>query len=122
MYKDSVIGEKSFRFAVRIIHLYKYLKIEHTEYILSKQILRCGTSIGAMSREASQAESKKDFVHKLSIALKEAYECRYWLELLNATDYINKKMFDSINTECVELIKILTAIIKTTKKNNLQTN
>lgn len=121
MYNNSIIAEKSFRFAVRIIHLYKYLKTEHTEYILSKQILRSGTSIGALSREASQAESKKDFIHKLNIALKEANECAYWLELLAETDFINNKMFVWLNGECVELIKILTAIIKTSKKNNLQT-
>ncbi len=120
MYKNSIISEKSFRFAIRIIHLYKYLKTEHTEFILSKQVLRCGTSVGAMSREASQAESKKDFIHKLNIALKEAYECQYWLELLAETGFINNKMFTSISEECIEIVKILTAIIKTSKKNNLQ--
>ncbi|MEO6452865.1 MAG: four helix bundle protein [Ginsengibacter sp.] len=110
------------RLSIRIIHLYKYLKSEHSEFILSKQIMRSGTSIGAMSREASQAESRKDFIHKLSIALKEAYECQYWLELLAATNFINNKMFTSINGECIEIIKVLTSIIKTSKKNNLQIN
>jgi four helix bundle protein len=75
MYNNSIIAERSFQFAIRIIHLYKYVKTEHTEYIFSKQVLRSSTSIGAMSKEASQAESKKDFIHKLNIALKEAYEC-----------------------------------------------
>jgi four helix bundle protein len=122
IYKNSIISEKSFQFAIRIINLYKYLKSEHAEFILSKQMLRSGTSIGAMSREASQAESKKDFIHKLNIALKEANECSYWLELLAETNYITNKMFTSINIECVELIKILTAIIKTSKKGNVEVN
>jgi four helix bundle protein len=121
MYKNSVIAEKSFQFAIRIVHLYKYLKSEHTDYILSKQLLRSGTSIGAMTKEACQAESRKDFIHKLNIALKEANECAYWLELLVSTGFIDNKMFSSLNTECIELIKILTAIIKTSKKNSLQT-
>ena len=121
MYNNSIIAEKSFQFSIRIINLYKYLKSEHTEYTLSKQVLRSDTSIGAMAKEASQAESKKDFIHKLNIALKEANECVYWLELLIATNFINDKMFASLNAECIELIKILTAIIKTSRKNSLQT-
>jgi four helix bundle protein len=113
--KKSVLQEKSYTFAIRIVKLSKYLNEKH-EYILSKQVLRSGTSIGAMVHEARYAESPADFVHKLSIGLKEAHETHYWLSLLKDTEYITQKMFDSIIGECEELITILTASIKTAKK------
>jgi four helix bundle protein len=117
MKTESIIEEKSFQFSIRIVKVYKYLQNEQKEFILSKQILRSGTSIGALCREASEAESKKDFIHKLSIALKEANETKYWLELLQATVFLTKAMFNSLMKDCIELIKILTAIIKTSKVN-----
>lgn len=83
---------------------------------MSKQLLRCGTSIGANTRESKNAQSRTDFLSKLSIALKEADETAYWLDLLQATDYLDKKMFDSLNDDCTEIIKMLTAIIKTLKE------
>ncbi len=110
----GVLVEKSFRFAIRIVGLYKYL-LEKKEYVLSKQILRCGTSVGAQVREAEFAESAKDFIHKLSVAQKECNESLYWHELLKETAYLEKEYFDSINQDAVELIKLLTAIIKTNK-------
>ena len=115
MSHNSILKVKSFDFAVRIIKLYKFLKKQHTEYELSNQLLRSGTSIGALIREAEHAESRKDFSHKLSISLKEANESIYWLELLFATEYMNKKMFDSMITDAIELLKMLIASVKTTK-------
>ena len=115
--RDSVLRVKSFDFAIRIVNLYKYLKNEHGEYILSQQLIRSGTSIGAIIREAEHAESSRDFVHKLSIGLKEANESKYWLDLLFATDYINLKMYESLNKDCEEILKILVASIKTSKRS-----
>lgn len=114
--KDNLIKDKSFRFAVRVINLCKFLVKEHNEYIISKQIFKSGTSIGAMVRESEHAESKPDFIHKLSIALKEATETEYWLLLLKETDYIKKEEFDSIRNDNIEIIKLLTSIINTSKK------
>lgn len=116
MSRENVLRTKSFDFAVRIIKLYKYLKKQHSEWELSQQILRAGTSIGALIREAEYAESKKDFMHKLHIGLKEANECAYWLELLYVTEFITKKMFDSMQKDAVELLKMLVASVKTTKE------
>ena len=113
----GTLGDKSYAFALRIIDAYKFLITQCNEYVLSKQLLRSGTSIGANCRESRNAQSKLDFVNKLNIALKEADETAYWLELLKDAQYINQKTFDSIYQDCVELIKLLTAIIKTTKKN-----
>lgn len=118
---QSVIKEKSFAFAVRIVNLFKFLKEEKKETVLSKQILRSGTSIGANVREAVHAESKADFIHKLHVALKETAETGYRLELLMAGKFINKSQFDSLNKDCEELLKILTAIIKTMKSKKLST-
>jgi four helix bundle protein len=115
MSRESILKIKSFDFAVRIIKLYKFLKKQHSEYELSNQLLRSGTSIGALIREAEHAESRKDYSHKLSIGLKEANESIYWLELLHATDYINKRMFDSMINDSTELLKMLIASVKTTK-------
>jgi four helix bundle protein len=108
---------KSPQFALRIIKLYKFLAEEHREYILSKQVLRSGTSIGANIEEACQAQSKADFVHKLSIAQKEAAETRYWLILLRDSEYLKVNPANSIIEDCEELQKILTASIKTVKSN-----
>lgn len=115
---DNIILEKSKAYAIRIINLYKYLSKEKDEKILSKQLLRSGTSIGANCREASRAQSKADFISKMNIALKEADETAYWLELLNETDYINDKQFENIYNDNEELIKLLVSIIKTAKQNN----
>ena len=114
--KENILKDKSFQFAIRVVNLYKYLKKEHGEYILSQQLIRSGTSIGAIIREAEHAESIKDFIHKLSIGLKEANESKYWLDLLVATEFIDEKMFNSINQDCEELLKMLTASVKTSKQ------
>ncbi|MBE6700855.1 MAG: four helix bundle protein [Ruminococcaceae bacterium] len=109
--------EKSFAFAIRIVNLYKYLKENHNEHVLSKQLLRSGTSIGANVAEAQRGQSKADFVAKMSIALKEANETQYWIKLLYKTEYLNKSQYESINTDINELISILTAICKTINFN-----
>jgi four helix bundle protein len=119
--KENNLKNKSFAFAVRVVKLNQYLVSEKKEYVLSKQLLRSGTSIGAMIRESEHAESKADFIHKLSIAQKECNETTYWLELLNATGYLNSVEFESLNNNAIELIKIITTIIKNTKQN-LTTN
>lgn len=116
MKTENIIVDKSKAFAVRIVKLYKYLCEEKKEFVLSKQLLRSGTSIGANVKEAIRGQSKDDFAYKLNISLKEASETEYWLELLFETEYITKQQFNSIITDCTELIKILTSIIKSTKK------
>jgi len=113
--KKSVLKEKSFRFAIRIVNLYKYLCEDKKEFVLSKQILRSGTSVGAMVWEAEHSESKADFIHKLAIAQKEISETIYWLELLKETEYISSKEYESINADAVEVMKIITSSIKTSK-------
>ena len=118
MMKETALQMKSKAFAIRIIRMYQYLCEEKKEYILSKQVLRSGTSIGANIREAKRAQSTPDFYAKLYISLKEAEETEYWLELLVETDYITKEMFDSINTDCEEIIKLLVSSTKTLKENN----
>ncbi len=115
---DNVIVNKSFKFAVRIVKLYKYLCDEKKEYVLSKQLLRCGTSIGANINEAQEAQSKNDFISKLSISLKEARESKYWIELLKETDYLTIKEADSLLNNLTEILKLLISIIKTTRTNN----
>ena len=115
--KENVIKLKSFGFALRIVKLYQYLIEQKKEFVLSKQLLRSGTAIGAMIRESEHAESKSDFIHKLSIALKEANESEYWIELLYKSGFIDEKSFQSIQTDVEELLKLLTAIIKTSKFN-----
>ena len=109
---NSIVGEKSFRFAVRTVNLYKYL-YEKKEYVLSRQILRSGTSIGANISEALEAQSDKDFLSKMCIALKEAAETIYWLRLLHETEYITDIQFTSMNRDACELKAILSSIIKT---------
>ena len=115
--KENIVKEKSFSFAVRIVNLSKYLVEQKREFVLSKQILRSGTAIGALIRESEHAESKADFIHKLSIALKEANETDYWIDLLHQTNYLILKEHQSIKTDILELIKLLTSIIKTSKNN-----
>lgn len=115
--KESVLSEKSFSFALRIVKLYKHLLTEHKEYVLSKQVLRSGTSIGANVEEAKHAQSKIDFIHKLSIAQKEAGETNYWIRLLNKSDYLSEKLTISLVSDCDEIQRMLTASIKTAKTN-----
>ncbi len=113
---EQTAEAKSFSFAVRIVKLCKHLRSTKKEYTLSKQLLRSGTSIGANVAEAQQAQSRADFISKLSIALKEAVETNYWLRLLQATDYLNDVEFRSIHSDCCELERMLTAIIKSSKE------
>lgn len=113
--KNNVLMDKSFAFAIRVVNMYKYLCEEKKEFVLSKQVLRSGTSIGANCREAKRGQSDADFVSKLSIALKEADETQYWLELLFMTDFLSQELYESICADCEELIKLLVSIIKTSK-------
>lgn len=112
--EDNIIVSKSKSFALRCIRLYKHLVDEHHEFVLSKQLLRSGTSIGANVKEAIRGQSKADFGSKMNIALKEASESEYWLELLHESDYISNSEFESIIDDCREILKILTSIVKTT--------
>ena len=116
MKTDSIVSLKSLAFAQRIIDAYKYLVTKKQEYVLSKQILRSGTAIGALIQEAEFAESRNDFIHKLGIALKEANETEYWLILLRNADYISDESYQSMIKDCQELIKLLVSIIKTAKQ------
>ena len=111
-----MVSDKSFTFAVRIVKLCRYLRTEKNEFILSKQLIRSGTSIGANITEAQQGQSRADFISKMSIALKETAETKYWLRLLQATDYLNETEYQSVYNDCVELEKILTSIIKSSKQ------
>ena len=115
--KENVVKSKSFAFSVRIVRLYQYLANQKKEFIIAKQLLRSGTSVGAMVKEAEHAESRNDFKHKISIAQKEINESIYWLELLRETEYLSKEEFDSLKADAVELLKIVTAIIKSVKVN-----
>ncbi|WP_264520512.1 four helix bundle protein [Flavobacterium sp. N1994] len=114
---DNVIKSKSFSFALRIVKLYQFLSVEKKEFILSKQLLRSGTAIGALVCEAKHAESKPDFIHKLAIAQKEANETDYWLQLLFQSEYLNEIQFQSLKSDIVEINKILASIIVTTKQS-----
>jgi len=113
----NVVREKSFEFAVRIVKLYRFVRDEQKEFILSKQLLRSGTSIGANVEEALQAQSKRDYLSKMNIALKEANETLYWIRLFHAADLLSDKQKESIYTDCDEIISLLVSIVKTTKKN-----
>lgn len=113
----SVVYEKAFCFAVRIVNLYKYLTNSKKEYVLSNQVLRAGTSIGANIKEALEGQSKKVYLSKMNIALKEASETEYWLELLIETNYIDKEQSISVLNDCKELNKMLISIVKTTKNS-----
>jgi four helix bundle protein len=114
--KDSALKNKSYAFAIRVVKAYQFLVREAKEFVLSKQMLRSGTSIGAMVREAEYAQSSADFVSKLSIALKETNETAYWLMLLKDCGYIDEKVFTSVSADCEELLKLLTSSIKTAKQ------
>lgn len=120
MKTNNIIQEKSFKFSIRIIRLFKYLTKKH-EYIISKQILKSGTSIGANIEESIGSISTKDFLHKISIAYREARETYYWLKLLVATEYININQYNSISSDCFEIIKIIGKIQLSTKTKLLQT-
>ena len=118
--KDNIVKKKSFAFAVRIVKLYQHLCDEKKERVISKQLLRSGTSVGVMIREAEHAQSAADFTQKMAIAQKEINETIYWLELLNETDYISDTEFSSINNDAIEIIKLVTAIIVTIKSKKKQ--
>ena len=115
---DNVIGDKSFKFAIRIVKLCKYLSAEKNEFILSKQLIKSGTSVGANVKEGIYAQSKNDFISKMNIALKEIVETEYWLELMIATDIISKTEGESLLNDCIELKRILHSIVKTSKSKN----
>ena len=114
----NVVKDKSFAFALRVVKLAKYLQEQKKEFVLSKQVLRSGTAIGALVREAEHAQSRPDFINKMSIALKEANETDYWLDLLHQSEYITPESFNSIHPDIQELIKLLVSIVKTSKTEN----
>lgn len=116
--KENIIQKKSFEFAIRVVNAYKYLQIEKKEFVLSKQFLRSGTSIGANVEESIGGQSKKDFIAKISIAYKEARETKYWVNLLKATYYLEDKEADSILIDIEELCKILSSILLSSKQSN----
>lgn len=115
--KENIVKDKSFLFAIRVVNLYKYLCESKKEFIISKQLMRSGTAVGALVREAEHTESKLDFKHKMAIAQKEINESIYWLDLLLATEYLSNEQFQSINDDAIEIIKLITTIIKSTKEN-----
>ena len=112
---ESIVAERAYGFALEIVKAYKFLTIEKKEYVLSKQLVRSGTAIGANLNEAISSQSKKDFIYKLGIGLKEARETNYWLRLLKDSEYFDIKLYAKLNNECEEIIKILSSIILTTK-------
>lgn len=114
---NSILKDKSFAFAIRIVNLYKVISETKKEFVMSKQVYRSGTAVGALIREAQNAESKMDFIHKLAIAQKECDETLYWLELLKATNYISDKEFESIANDNQELLKMLKSSIPTVKQS-----
>ncbi len=115
--KENVVRDKSYAFAVRIVRLYQHLVVSKREFVLSKQLLRCGTSIGANVEEAIGGQSRADFVAKMSIAYKEARETSYWLRLLKDTEYLTVTEFQSIHTDAEEMCRIIAAIQKSTKNS-----
>lgn len=115
--KDNIVKTKSFAFAIRIVRIYQFLVDTKKEIVLSKQLLRNGISVGAMVCEAEYAETKPDFIHKMAIAQKEINETLYWLELLAETNYLIKQQFENINADAEELLKLVAAILKSTKVN-----
>ena len=114
---EKILPHKSYKFALRIIEMYKLLTSEHKEFVLSKQVLRSGTSVGAMIKEAEHAQSKADFLNKMNIALKEINETEYWLMLLKDSSYLSDTEYKSINEDCIELIRLLASTVKTLKKS-----
>lgn len=115
MRTDNVIDQRAVAFGVRIVKACRFLQENKKEFVLSKQVLRSGTAIGAMIKESEFAESKADFVHKLSIALKEANETKYWLLLLHESEYLDDSSYESVNEDCLNLIRLLVSIIKRMK-------
>ena len=111
------VAEKSLNFAVSIVKLYKVLTTSHKEFVMSKQLLRSGTAVGALIREAEHGESRADFIHKMSIVLKEANERLYWLILLQKTEYLLNQQYESIHKDCDEIVRMLVSIVKSSKKN-----
>ena len=120
MVENNVLAEKSIEFAIRIVNCYKYLTKQKHETVMSKQVLRSGTSIGANVHEAIYAQSKADFVNKMNISMKEAGETSYWLTILHRTEYIDTEMYDSIDSDLKEILKIIASTIKTSKSNEQQ--
>ena len=116
--RNDVLTSKSFDFSLRVVKLYKYLTQEKKEYVLSKQVLRSGTAIGALISEAEFAQSKADFINKMYVSLKEANETRYWLKLLAQSEYITQEMFHSILPDIETLIRLLVSSTKTAKNNH----
>ncbi len=114
--KDNPLKDKSYQFAIRIVKLSQLLQQDKKEFVLSKQVLRSGTAVGALIREAEFGQSKADFISKMSISLKEANETDYWLSLLKDTDFISKKLSESLQSDCKELIAMLVSTVKTCKK------
>jgi len=114
--KNTILQNKSYAFAIRIVKLSQYMQTERKEFVLSKQVLRSGTAIGALIREAEFAQSRADFTHKMSIALKEANECDYWLSIIKDTSYIKENLYESLYADCGELISMLVSTVKSTKK------
>jgi TIGR02436 family protein len=115
--KENILKEKAYSFALRVVKLYQYLAEEKREFVISKQVLRSGTSIGANLEEANQAQSRLDFIHKLSISQKESFETHYWIRILRDSDYIGPKLANSMLRDCEEIQKLITASIKTAKAN-----
>lgn len=113
---EKVIQDHSFKFAIRIVKAYKYLTEEQREFVMSKQLLRSGTAVGALVREAQNAESNADFIHKLAIAQKECDETLYWLELLQATNFLNQTLYESMATDATSLLKMIRSAILTMKQ------
>jgi four helix bundle protein len=114
---DNILEPKSYKFALRCIDLYKWMVAEKKEFILSKQLLRSGTSVGALIKEATHAQSRADFLNKMNVALKEANEFEYWLMLLKDSNFLSEIEFDSMHKDCDELIRLLVSVVKTTKKS-----
>lgn len=114
--RENVVKTKSFAFALRVVKLCRFLATEKKEYVLSKQLLRSGTAVGALVREAEHGESRADFIHKMAIALKEANETEYWIELLHQSEYLDEAGYKSIHADAVELLKLLISIVKTAKQ------
>jgi four helix bundle protein len=115
--KENVIKTKSFAFALKVVKLYQFLQTDKKEYVLSKQLLRSGTAIGALVHEAIQAESSADFIHKMAIALKEANETEYWIDLLFQAAFLDETAYNSVKIDITEILKLLVSIIKTSKQN-----
>jgi four helix bundle protein len=116
--RENILKNKSFAFALRIVKMYQFLCEQKKEFVMSKQLLRSGTAVGALVREAEQAESPADFIHKMAIALKEANETQYWIELLFQSAYLDETVFNAISADLTEILKLLTSIIKSTKQNH----